>query len=294
MTYSDRLLSACIGCMIGYMIGCTKENPRFQPDDGQDLAMAFDLAAPRDATVDGANRPPLTWVHVQRGTFIMGTSASDLGADPDEMPAFTVTVAAFDATRTEITLGQYKACMTAGACTAPDPFVAGNNPREYCNYVPGAFDASAARDNDPVNCVDFAQAAAFCDFVGGRLPTEREWEYAARGPADSVFPWGNELPQNQLCWNRSGTCPVATHEITLFGTYFAQGLADLGGNVSEWINDSYCVYPNGTQCDTTKRLIRGGAWDVNVMQWVRAAYRDQRDPTTRVPHIGFRCARSSA
>ena len=132
--------------------------------------------------------------------------------------------------RTLATVKEYRACEGAGACTpTPD--------KPYCN------EHIAARDNHPINCVTWAQANAFCGWMGARLPTEEEWEYAARGTDGRRYPWGDDAPAKQLCWDgatsdlgmmkRRGTCPVGAHPTG--ASPF--GLLDMAGNVWEWSSD---------------------------------------------------------
>ena len=121
---------------------------------------------------------------IPAGTFRMG--ANDVG--DDAKPVHAVSVAAFCMDPTEVTVAAYKGCTS---CSAPSTSGA-------CTW------GVAGRDNHPINCVDWNQATAFCSAVGKRLPTEEEWEYAARGTPAWKFPWGNTPPSNQLCWDGEG------------------------------------------------------------------------------------------
>ncbi|MEI7894430.1 MAG: SUMF1/EgtB/PvdO family nonheme iron enzyme [Myxococcales bacterium] len=213
---------------------------------------------------------------IPAGTFRMGSNEYD-----DEKPVHAVTVAAFCMDPTEVTVAAYKGCTS---CSAP-------NTSGSCNWgVDG-------RDNHPINCVDWNQATAFCTAVGKRLPTEEEWEYAARGAAGWKYPWGNTPPSNQLCWdgegndlgkgNRTSTCPV--------GSYAAGrspfGLEDMAGNVWEWTSSPYCSYP-GKSCTSSGRVFRGGSWSNADPAGVRASFRFYFAPTLRFSIVGFRCLRA--
>jgi formylglycine-generating enzyme required for sulfatase activity len=197
-----------------------------------------------------------------------------------------VTVAQFFLDEREVTVAKYDLCIAAGKCTAPGS-------REYwCN------EGKADRRDHPVNCVDFNQATAYCAWVGKRLPTEEEWEWAARGGArGTMYPWGNEPPRRQLCWNGKGndagngkrqtTCRV--------GAYprgdSPEGLKDLAGNVAEWT-----ASPRKTSWGALHRVYRGGAWTSrfipNVGDEVAASYRDSGEEDTRLNSLGFRCAKT--
>jgi formylglycine-generating enzyme required for sulfatase activity len=232
-------------------------------------------AAPKPLVV-----PEGTMVKVPGGSFQMGST----DGDPDEKPIVDVKVEPFEIDATEVTIAAYTKCVNAGKCTAPDTGM-------YCNWQkPG-------RDDHPVNCVDWKQATDYCSFAGKRLPTEQEWEFAARGTDGRKYPWGPATPATQLCWNgegndtgskggRQGTCPVASYPsgASPFGAY------DMAGNVWEWTSEPYCPYGQ-RGCGEEKRVIRGGAWNNLVPQYVRAQDRATEMPKSRPENVGFRCAK---
>jgi formylglycine-generating enzyme required for sulfatase activity len=228
---------------------------------------------PKNVPVPGVTRP------VAAGAFQMG---SDDG-DKDEKPVHEVKVAAFELDETEVTVKAYEACVTARKCTPP-------NKGGDCNW------GRADRADHPVNCVDFEQATAYCASVDKRLPTEEEWEYAARGTDGRRFPWKGGDPTNQLCWNGEGnelgkgkhpsTCPV--------GSYPAGaspfGILDMAGNVWEWTSAAYCPYDK-PDCGDARKVIRGGAWNNLVPSFVRSQDRTKEAATARNDNVGFRCAK---
>ena len=180
-----------------------------------------------------------------------------------------VQVAAFTIDRTEVTVAAYEACVSAGACSATDS-------GEFCNA--GRPD----RATHPVNCVDWHQASAYCAWAGKRLPTEQEWEYAARGDDARGFPWGNEEVGARACWNRwssrLGTCPVGSHPrgASPFG------VLDMAGNVGEW---------TASEHEAGARVDRGGSWHDALPVALRSVTRHGSAPTDRDGDLGLRCAR---
>jgi formylglycine-generating enzyme required for sulfatase activity len=255
-------------------------------------------------------------VMIPGGKFYMG---SDDGL-PNERPAHKVALAPFCIDVHEVTTEAYKACSDVGDCKrAPvvnayegitdkerkafDPLCNGNQPIE--------------RRKHPINCVDWDMAQVFCSAHGGRLPSEAEWEFAARGPDGRKFPWGDEAPSNRflnacgpecLAWGQRNHIPLTAMyntddgwETTApVGSFPAgnsrYGLQDVVGNVWEWVNDWYEPYgadaatqPTGPP-EGTFRVIRGGAWNGGYDAWVRPTFRYRDAPDKRSYGIGFRCA----
>ena len=201
-------------------------------------------------------------------------------------PVHRVQVSGFCLDETEVTVAAYRGC-TAPGCTAPGAAT-------LCNA------GVAGRDRHPINCVDWNQARAFCRARGGDLPTEAQWELAARGTDGRSFPWGNTAPAAQLCWSgvapRMGTCEV---QATPAGNS-PFGAADLAGGVAEWTLDVDAPYamttgfppldPSGPGTGD-HHVIRGGAWIDAVAMYVRSSARDAGAASYRNVNLGFRCAR---
>jgi formylglycine-generating enzyme len=194
-----------------------------------------------------------------------------------------VSVGAFCLDLTEVTVEAYAACVKKGACSAENAssqFWDGKDEgKGACNW------GVSGREKHPMNCVDWGMAATFCRAQGGRLPTEEEWEWAARGgDAARTYPWGNAEPDFQACWSgvskRSGTCPVGSAPEGR-GRF---GQLDLAGNVWEW---TASLLGN----DQTARIIRGGSWDNDDPARLSAANRSRDEPSNRGGDLGFRCAR---
>lgn len=205
-----------------------------------------------------------------------------------ELPVHQVNVPDFEMSKTEVTVAQYRACVDAGECSTPDTGY-------DCNWN------VSGRENHPINCVDWNQAKAFSTWAGGRLPTEAEWEYAARSEGQAqTYPWGNAqatcdyavMDDGGYGCGRDRTWPVCSK--TRGNT--EQGLCDMAGNVWEWVADYYADY-NSTPCDGTEqmsgseRVNRGGSW-YNYASYLLATNRSRNDPGVRNYYLGFRVARS--
>ena len=222
-------------------------------------------------------------VSVPAGTFRMGDLNGD-GYD-DEKPVHTVTVPAFRLGKYEVTFDQWEACLADGGCN-------GYSPHGW--YLGG---------NRSVRGLSWYDARSFIDWLnrktGGnyRLPTEAEWEYAARAGSDTKFSWGNDVGNNQAncdsCgsqWDNGRTAPAGSFPAN------AWGLHDMHGNVWEWVqdcwNDSYEGAPTDGSAwesgDCSQRVVRGG--DISASPWyMRSAYRSATDRSSR--QRGFRLAR---
>jgi formylglycine-generating enzyme required for sulfatase activity len=156
----------------------------------------------------------------------------------------------------------------------------------------------------PVEQITWFEARDFCALRGARLPTEAEWEYAARGPESWIYPWGNIWDNDFPIWNSSGTETVGSQSESRSWA----GAQDMSGNVSEWTSSQHWPYPysasdgreedTGSQADVA-RAARGNSWSGDDESYLRAAFRyrvspvDWGNPEGRYSNLGFRCARSS-
>ncbi|MFO0644985.1 MAG: SUMF1/EgtB/PvdO family nonheme iron enzyme [Polyangiales bacterium] len=260
-------------------------------------------------------------VYLTGGTFSLG-DASGYRAQP---PQPAITVGGFSLDAYEVTVSRFQRFWAAGHPAPPGAAVAypdgtmrwsgavnePTNPpmgTERCNW------GQMGREYHPLNCVDWATAQAFCVWDGGRLPTEAEWEYAARyAPAAGLspgrlYPWGAEVP-SAMCdraqWSRcAGDDGAATRRVGAFNN--TAGFFDLAGNVWEWTADLFAPYAN-TQCwnrvartnprcpvnDTGYPTIRGGSWYSPERVLLQGSARDDAyRPDTRSALLGFRCART--
>jgi len=214
-----------------------------------------------------------------------------------------ISVKSFCLDATDVTVASYSRCVTQGSCraayaTARWPETEGapsvDAPR-LCNAD------REDRQGHPVNCVTFDQAAGYCGATGKRLPTEDEYEWAARGARNSTYPWGQAEPGGRLCWNgdgndlgrgnRRGTCPVGQFP----DGDSPQGIKDLAGNVLDWTSSRYTGPLASYDCSglSACRILRGSAWWVDDPARVSAGSRQAvgaMDPLYRGVGVGFRCA----
>jgi formylglycine-generating enzyme required for sulfatase activity/serine/threonine protein kinase len=275
-----------------------EEAPAKKPIKNGTATKAAAASAP-SATVStlAPNEPPKVapsgMVHVPAGVFVMG--ADD--GDASDGPARKVTITSgffLDLTETSVT--QYARCVVAGLCTASD--VHGTSDEDAEKHRPMCNANDPARAWEPINCVDQGQAAAYCKHVHKRLPTEAEWEYAARGADGRVYPWGNEPP---ACTRGAfGGCRTLETRTTKGGSYPSGaspfGALDMAGNVWEWTVDGWSVPSAGPATDPQTPLtgdfgvLRGGSWDFAPTS-AKAAHRLKFH--RRIGHVstGFRCAR---
>jgi formylglycine-generating enzyme required for sulfatase activity len=231
-------------------------------------------AGPSPGTVRQNPKDGLKYVWIPPGTFMMGCSPGDNECTDDEKPAHRVTISkGFWLGQTEVTVAASRRFVgSKGVQMPPAPdFNAGWNNQEM-----------------PIVNVSWYDATAFCGWAGGRLPTEAEWEYAARAGGTEAR-YG---PIDEVAWylNNSGQ---KTHDV---GQKRANGLGlyDVLGNVAEWVNDWYGPYQNSPSQDPSGpasgrgRVMRGGSW-VNYPSYVRVSIRYRFPPPTISPQVGFRC-----
>jgi hypothetical protein len=209
---------------------------------------------------------------VPGGSFWVGSDVSEHYSE-DESPRFRTTLAPFCLDQTEVTVAAYAACVANGACT---PAVASHG---QCNA------AHHDRGDYPINCVTWPQADAFCAARGQRLPSESEWEFAARGGEQYLkYPWGAETPDGHACWKHAGgSCPTKAYPAGAFGLF------DLSGNVWEWTDDWYAAYPWPPETGFAK-VYRGGSWSRRFEKWMHTRLRNRAKPSDQGAHLGFRCA----
>lgn len=253
-------------------------------------------ARPGPRAKGAPGRVGVEWVDIPGGAFLMGSMDF-----PWARPMHPVAVKAFQMAKTEVTFGQYKACVAAGECSPAHSADGACRNYDGFSWRPVRLPSYFLEDDQPAVCVDWEQARAFSRWVGGRLPTEAEWEYAARGAGgDRRFPWGDEdatcdraVADSNGC-EKGATWPVGS----LPRGNTAQGLCDMAGNVWEWVEDAYHGSYRGAAADGSARpgppdaprVIRGGSWD-DFPRLARAAARRRVSPRRNDATLGFRPVR---
>lgn len=229
-------------------------------------------------------------VYVSSGEFIRGSNIPSVTyRRRDAMPERRVYLDGFWIDQTEVTNGMYALCVRVNVCQQPNPTRSETRLSYYGNSQYNDF---------PVIYVTWDDAKKYCEWAGRRLPTEAEWEKAARGTDGRSYPWGNSYPYtNLLNFNFS------VGDTSRVGQY-SNGVSpyrifDIAGNVWEWVADFYDenYYGNApTQnpkgpASGNRRSFRGGGFGNTDIDEVRATYRGGTEPTARTPEIGFRCAK---
>jgi len=224
-------------------------------------------------------------VLVPGGRFPMGLSFGK-AVPPNERPQRIAQGPTFWIDKTEVTVAAYRACVEARHCERPQRSSA------VCTYDAGDGEL-------PVSCVRWADAEAYCRFAKRRLPSEVEWELAARGPAGYVYPWGNRLPDcklaNTLLRDNSGrTCaprPWRVGSVPANASVF--GVLDLSGNVEEWTSDWYAEHLSDVAPRSgASHTLRGGGFQTTPSR-SRASTRSWGSALEASANVGFRCARDA-
>jgi serine/threonine-protein kinase len=254
-------------------------------------------------------------VYVPAGTFWMGSTSAEIeeavaacvadGGSGDqcrrgygaEGPRHEIYLNAFWVDRTEVTNAQFRECVVAGVCEEPTT----------CDWGSPTYNDDS-KANHPVVCVDWSDARTYCQWAGKRLPTEAEWEKAARGTERLIYPWGDtfdgrlvnfcdlncEFDRKNEDWDDgyAGTAPVGSYA----DGESPYGAWDMAGNAWEWVRDwygsnYYYVSPssNPLGLDTGMfKVARGGSW-YGLWYYTRTATRRGHDPSDRGSIFGFRC-----
>lgn len=254
------------------------------------VSQPTDTPLPTEASQgDSSVIPDVEMVLVPAGEFTMGTN--DKVEAGDAQPAHQVYVDAFYIDVYEVTNALYKTCVDAGACEPPHDAAS-----EFLSDQYGI----SSYDNFPVMSVDWEQAQTFCQWRGGSLPTEAQWEKAARGDDSRTYPWGEGLDCSKANYDDFNHCQY--HGITEVGRFESgkspYGIYDLAGNLQEWIADWYdeSYYANSPISNPTGagsgqyRVVRGGS-GFSHEYFVKSFVRGRIDPNLFFVDVGFRCVR---
>jgi formylglycine-generating enzyme required for sulfatase activity len=250
-------------------------------------------APPSTARVSGVWKSPvdgMTMVRVSAGDFTMGRD--DKQADSDQKPRVSVYLSEFRIDKTEVTNAMYYRCTVAGTCKPPG--------RAF--VTPEGYFGSPKYANYPVASVSWSDAQVYCQWAGRRLPTEAEWEKAARGTDERLYPWGDQPPdQTRSNFGRTvGLDNVA--EVMAVASYSPlgdspYGCADMAGNVEEWVSDwynanYYTVVPKQNPRGPASgqfRVVRGGSYSSHSTA-IQSTMRGWAGPAAGSAGRGFRCA----
>jgi len=266
------------------------------PEDGQGATTAPSPGQRRARPRDGVEM-----VYVPAGSFWMGSAEGEPLAETDELPRHEVTLDGFWIDRVEVTNARFVAFLNE----------AGNSGENGVRYIElnegyarirqgedGSFSTTAAAADHAVVMVSWHGADAYCRWAGARLPTEAEWEYAARGEDGRWYPWGDGSPDCER--TQAHGCSSAAAKVGALpeGASWC-GVLDMAGNVWEWVADRYGPYaseavhsPMGPE-EGVLRVTHGGGWHASEQE-LRCAYRLESAPGSHVGCVGFRCAATTA
>jgi serine/threonine-protein kinase len=256
-------------------------------------------------------------IYVPAGEFLMGSAEGDPSAEDDKLSQHTVYLDAFWIDRTEVTNAQFAAFLNERGNQVDGGGAWLDVESEYAQehvligQVDGEFQPKSGYADHPVVLVSWYGASAYCAWAGARLPTEAEWEKAARGTDGRTYPWGNAFNGTLLNYcdancasDRRDKDYDDGYEFTSpVGSYPAgaspYGALDMAGNVCEWVTDWYGRCPSEAQTNPTgpstgeTRVVRGGSWNDYWVYMLCATYRYGVNPEFSHHIFGFRCAQLS-
>jgi formylglycine-generating enzyme required for sulfatase activity len=272
---------------LGWIVAACGSGPETVPE----APVVTPLAESPKTSTEITDGQRVKMVFVPAGEFLMGSETGDV----DERPIRSVFLDAFYIDMYEVTNARYRLCVDAGLCLPPAMNVSSTRANYYDD---------PAFDDYPVMYVSWEMAQSYCAWRGVELPTEAQWEKAARGTDGRTYPWGEGIDcQRANYYRQQGTDFIAcVGDTTRVGSYESgqspYGAYDLTGNVWEWVSDWYgsSYYqespvnnPTGPESGSA-RVVRGGAWQFSDFS-VRATRRYWFNPSNALENVGFRCAR---
>jgi formylglycine-generating enzyme required for sulfatase activity len=236
-----------------------------------DVVSAFPSTSAKPSGTPAAPSCPTGMLLLPGGKFWVGSDPKE-GRSADESPRYETELAPFCFDETEVTVKAYTECVERNACEKPV------RKSVYCNF------GRAEKSLHPMNCAGWKLADAYCKGRGARLPTEAEFEYAARGGSQyRRYPWGDAAPDGNACWKHNGTCETKRFAAGAFGLF------DVSGNVWEWTSDWYGPYP-WPPAEAFAKVYRGGSFSRRFEKWMHTRLRERAKPSEDGAHLGFRCA----
>lgn len=241
-----------------------------------------------------SSRDGMTLVYIPAGEFNMGSSS----ANPDEIPVHTVELDGYWLDRTEVNNAMFTSFLnsTGNRLEGGTNWLNPLNPLVWIFEKDGRWQTLPGKEKYPVVGVSWYGANAYCEWAGRQLPTEAQWEYAAKGVENRRFPWGtDDLNCEHARFLGCGNTPIEGESLPLGSSPF--GVFDLAGNVAEWVNDRYAAdyYQQSPRLNPTGpmngyyRVIRGGYWGSPYIE-LQTTHRDWAGADKRSEYIGFRCA----
>jgi formylglycine-generating enzyme required for sulfatase activity len=284
LDFTERCLCAPSGDYTALVVGdCDDDNESVYPGATEICANGVDENCSGNDEPCGVGEV----VYIPTGCFDVGDAFEE--GDPDELPVHNVCITGFEMDEHEVTNAEYRWCVDAGECIAPT---------QYSSYSKDSYYGNATYDAYPVIYVDWNMASTYCSWAGKRLPTEAEWEYAARGGLSGMrYPWGDTITIADA--NYFSSMGTWGDDTSLGGYYAANGygLYDMAGNVREWVADWYDYgFYSVSPVDNPQapfldgypyRVWRGGGF---LDSDIRVAGRDYISPSIEDPIQGFRCA----
>ncbi len=270
--------AVCFGLILSCCTGGPQTSLEQQPASSPTPGTGSTLITEKDSMV---------MLYIPGGTFQMGSTGIRL----DEEPIHAVTLSPYWIDSTEVTNAMYMQCVEEGKCSPPDSSE---------SHTRSSYYGNTAFDNYPVVYVSWRDAQNYCEWAGKQLPTEAQWEFAARGTDGRIYPWGNTSPTcddaNYWLNDSSNGCVGDTAEVGSYDSGKSPfGVYDMAGNVWEWVYEYYGSYASKSQTDpqgpTTGnyRVLRGGSW-YGCEIFLRSSDRDWFEPELTYGFIGFRCS----